>query len=572
MRSLPVLVAALLAVAPSLLAAAPTVPAAPSTPPEAGFLYTRPVAVPAPGWVQVPLDLTTLRHLTPGGNIGASGGSGGNGTGGDLRVFAPSGLEVASRVAPYLPGQEGRVEAENAPEPSLAVTSREADCSHPAANRTVCRLVLPAAGQVIERLMLEISGDAGEIGYRLYEPRDGRWRPLAEGAWPAGTTGDTQHSLDLPPDPVAGDSLRLELYGAGSSAPEIKSFGAEVAVETVLFQAAEPGTYLLAYGGGAGARKELPRRDRPAGSEVTWLTPAAEQEHPPPLLPAPAVEPGNPLGETRFASAWKVVAPEARPGGLVRLEVPVGVYGPAHPDLSDLRLAVGGRQIPYLRWTPPAPTLVRETAVQPVRSWDRRGQGGASRIDVDLPQTGQPLTQLLLTAPAMPLRRGLSLRYIEPTRPAGDTVEAGERVVARQVWDCFPRSPLPCRTLLSLAGRAPRLLELRFEDGDNPPLGTLDLSLWRRSDVLVFVWPERGPEQGEVQLLAGARGLKAPDYDLAALGDQLLARPWRPAELDKSGAAAPAARWTRWVMPATLGLAALLLFVLLRRSLTAATP
>src|SRR5882724_5839657 len=513
MRSLPVLVAALLAVAPSLLAAAPTVPAAPSTPPEAGFLYTRPVAVPAPGWVQVPLDLTTLRHLTPGGNIGASGGSGGNGTGGDLRVFAPSGLEVASRVAPYLPGQEGRVEAENAPEPSLAVTSREADCSHPAANRTVCRLVLPAAGQVIERLMLEISGDAGEIGYRLYEPRDGRWRPLAEGAWPAGTTGDTQHSLDLPPDPVAGDSLRLELYGAGSSAPEIKSFGAEVAVETVLFQAAEPGTYLLAYGGGAGARKELPRRDRPAGSEVTWLTPAAEQEHPPPLLPAPAVEPGNPLGETRFASAWKVVAPEARPGGLVRLEVPVGVYGPAHPDLSDLRLAVGGRQIPYLRWTPPAPTLVRETAVQPVRSWDRRGQGGASRIDVDLPQTGQPLTQLLLV------------------------------------------------------GRAPRLLELRFEDGDNPPLGTLDLSLWRRSDVLVFVWPERGPEQGEVQLLAGARGLKAPDYDLAALGDQLLARPWRPAELDKSGAAAPAARWTRWVMPATLGLAALLLFVLLRRSL-----
>jgi len=248
--------------------------------------------------------------------------------------------------------------------------------------------------------------------------------------------------------------------------------------------------------------------------------------------------------------------------------VPAGVYGAAHPDLSDLRLAVGGRQIPYLRWTPPAPILVRETAVQPVRSWDRRGQGGASRIDVDLPQTGLPLTQLLLTAPPMPLRRGLSLRYIEPTRPAGDTVEAGERLAARQVWDCFPRSPLPCRTLLPLAGRAPRLLELRFEDGDNPPLGTLDLSLWRRSDVLVFVWPERG----EVRLLAGARDLKAPDYDLAALGDQLLARPWRPAELDRSGAAAPAPRWTRWGMPVTLGLAALLLFVLLRRSLTAAAP
>jgi hypothetical protein len=550
MRSLPVfaLSLVLLALAVSLSAAEP------AESPGTGFLYTRPVAVPAPGWVQVPLDLTTLRHLTPGG---------------DLRVFSPSGREVASRVAPYLPGREGRVEAENAPEPSLAITSREADCSHPSATRTVCRLVLPAAGQVIERLMLDIGGsDGGETGYRLYEPRDARWRLLAEGTWPAGSS---QHALDLPPEPVAGDALRLEIYGVAPPAPELKGFSAEVAVETVLFQAEEPGSYLLAYGGGAagvGARKELPRSARPAGGEVTWRTPAAEQEHPPPLLPAPSVELGNPLGETRFASSWKVVAPEARPGGLVRLELPTGVYGPAHPDLSDLRLAVEGRQIPYLRWTPPAPTLVRETSAQPVRSWDRRGQGGASRIDVDLPQTGLPLTQLLLTAPPRPLRRGLSLRYIEPARPAGDTAEADERLAAHQVWECFSRSPLPCRTALTLSGRAPRLLDLRFDDGDNPPLGTLDLSLWRRSDVLVFVWPERG----EVRLLAGARDLKAPDYDLAALGDQLLTRPWRPAEIDRSGVAAPAPRWARWVMPVTLGLAALLLFVLLRRSLAAATP
>jgi hypothetical protein len=560
--------ARLLTAVVSLLALAATFAAAAAGPgnlPQGeGFLYTRPVAVPAKGWVRVPLDLNTLRHLSPGGSPGA-----------DLRVFSPSGLEVASRVAPYLPGVEGRVES--APDPSLSITSRETDCEHPGATLTVCRLVLPAAGQVLRRLMLDVGGGSGEVGYRVYEPRDSRWRQLAEGAWPAagnaeaagGTAGAPGASgggreIALPADPVTADILRLELYG--KPAPELKSFSAELAIETVLFQAEEPGTYTLAYGGSPAGRKDLPRSSRPRvppADEILWPTPGPEEEHAPSALPRPAVEPGNPLGETRFAISWKIAAPEARPGSLVRLEVPAGIYGPARPDLGDLRLAAAGRQIPYLRWTPPAPALVRETSAQPVRSWDRRSSGGASRIDLDLPQTGLPLTQMLLTAPPMPLRRGLSLLYDEPARPG---VAAGERVTARGVWQCLSRPPLPCRNLLALDGRAPRLLTLRFEDGDNPPLGTLDLSLWRRDDVLIFVWPEKG----DVRLLAGARDLQAPDYDLAALGDQLLSRPWRPAELDRSGSAAPAPRWARWVMPVTLGLATLLLFLLLRRVLRTA--
>ena len=35
-----------------------------------GFHYTREVAVQAPGWVRVPLDLAAVRHLAPGGEIG----------------------------------------------------------------------------------------------------------------------------------------------------------------------------------------------------------------------------------------------------------------------------------------------------------------------------------------------------------------------------------------------------------------------------------------------------------------------------------------------------------------------
>src|SRR5436305_7326810 len=227
-------VVSLLALAAPLAGLAAAGPA--NLPQGEDFLYTRPVVVAAKGWVRVPLDLNTLRHLTPGSSPGA-----------DLRVFSPSGVEVASRVAPYLPGVEGRVES--APDPSLSITSREADCEHPAATLTVCRLVLPASGQVIRRLLLELGG--GEIGYRVYEPRDSRWRQLAEGAWPAATgaaapagaggVGGMGHEIALPEEAVTGDTLRLELYG--KPGPELKSFSAELAVATALFAAEAPGTY-----------------------------------------------------------------------------------------------------------------------------------------------------------------------------------------------------------------------------------------------------------------------------------------------------------------------------------------
>src|SRR6476660_5934386 len=95
--------ARLTAVVSLLVLAAPLAPGAnaggPSNLPQGeGFLYTRPVTVTAPGWVRVPLDLNTLRHLSPGSPPGA-----------DLRVFSPEGVEVASRVATYPPEVLGRV-------------------------------------------------------------------------------------------------------------------------------------------------------------------------------------------------------------------------------------------------------------------------------------------------------------------------------------------------------------------------------------------------------------------------------------------------------------------------------
>ncbi|HXO21250.1 MAG TPA: DUF3999 family protein [Thermoanaerobaculia bacterium] len=654
------LAAALLLVAAAVAAAEPaaTGPGAPPTPPAApanveGFLYTRPVQVPARGWVRVPLDLTALRHLAPEGSPG----------GGELRVVSPAGAEVASRITPDLAsgerrevtvaelkaeeggwsllldlgpnpppherlyfdlsrltsapavrlegsadgaaweplavgdlfqiGSQGglkrtslvyaatdlrylrlhwprragfpevrRVEVEIAPGPSLAVTTRDARCEHRPPALTICRLPLPAAGQILRRLTVNLGGE-GSVGYRLYEPQDSRWRPVFEGTWQR-SGREVPHALPFDPRPVAGDVLRLELAGAAAPPPLLKSFGVELAVETVLFYAEEPGSYTLAYGAATGVRAAAPSRPREPAEDVAWLTPGPEQEHLPPSLPAAATAPGNRLGDVRFEAAWKVAAPGAVPGGLVRLTVPPEVYLHARPDLADLRLSWQGRQIPYLRWTPPEPALVVEREGLKPFPMDRRERSNTSRVDLELPQAGLPVTQLLMTAPPSPLRRAVSVSYIEPQRPG---VEGTERVAARTTWECMPQAPLPCRHLLALTGPAPLRLDLRFEDRDNPPLAGLGLALFRRGDVLVFAWPEKG----DVRLLAGARGLPAPDYDLEALRDPLLASPWHAAEIDQKGQTPPGAtRFSRWLMPLTLVVAGAFLLILLRRILAGA--
>jgi len=174
-------------------------------------------------------------------------------------------------------------------------------------------------------------------------------------------------------------------------------------------------------------------------------------------------------------------------------------------------------------------------------------------------------------ATAQPLRRGVMLSYLEPAahlaRRAGDPKPAPSPTL-RATWECMPQAPIPCRLRLPLPGRAPSVLSLKFHDGDNPPLPDLDTAVWRRRDVLLFVWPQAVPKGAIVRLLAGADSLTAPSYDLQALGDSLTSRPWQPAEISASGAPAGATPWwSRWLRPLMLGLAALWLILLLRRIL-----
>jgi len=607
-----------------------------------GFHYTREIAVPAPGWVQAPLDLAAIRHLAPGGS--------------DLHVFSAGGAEVPLRIVPSVPRSERRpaaafrterttdgwfltvdlgagpppherlflqparpplaapdriessadgeawkplatgapagegkeasfsypttgdrylrlhwprrVEAprvsavamEAVTGPALSIAEPAADCQDGPSGAIFCSFFLPAPGQTVRRLAVDVEAK-GLVGYRLYAPRESRWLPLIDGVWQPGG-GRARHLIEPGPEPVAGSVLRLELYG-GVSRPRLAGHTAELAAQTVLFQAPEAGTYTLAYGGAP--RAESRRPGPPSGIRPLWLEPGPEVQHGLPYLPSTATAPAIRLETRRQTASWRiVVASTVKPGSLVRLELPDQVYGAARADLGNLRVAAGDRQVPFQRWSPEDPALaLQDRDLQLTRSGRHSPD---SAVEIHLTHPGLPLTQAQLTAPALPLRRAVGARYLEPaTTPAREVRRRERPVLVRDVWDCRPQPPLPCRELLPLPGRAPSVLEVSVHDGENPPLAGLGAALWRRRDVLLFVWPET---EEAVRLVAGPDTLTTPAYDLQALGDSLLAVPWAPAELSQG---APPARvqpwWSRWVRPMTLLAATVLLLVLLRRIL-----
>jgi hypothetical protein len=625
-------------------------PAVESTP------FSRPVDVPAAGWVRIPLDLAALRHI---------------GLASSLRITSPTGEEVPRWTAPFVDDSERRPvkvlevakdgrgwtlrldvgpeplvherllldfarlatapdvaldasqdgktweplvagdlfrlgEAEGlartsllypatsarylrlswpaqagfpelrgvvveptAPGRSLTITSRSSPCrGGPSTAAVVCRLPLPAAGLVVRRLTVELAAGAN-VGYGLYQPRQGAWQPLGEGVWRGARSA--RHVIALAGEPLAGDHLRLELFGAPADPlPRLLGHSFDVAVDTLLFHAEAPGRYTLSYGGvplpGKGAAQP-DAKSVAAGVEAAWIVPGPEEEAR--TAPLPAAAPGATLAREGFRAAWAVTAGGAAAGDLVRLALPDAVYAQARADLGDLRLVAGNRQIPYVLWTPPDPVPVVERA--DLRPEAEKGRH-YSRIEVYLPADGLPVTQIRLTAPPSPLRRPVGVRYPD-TAPPGLAARE-ERLMARSSWECLPEPPLPCRLALPLAGRAPRHLTLRFADGDNSPLPTVDVAAWRRGDVLLFAWPGLGPDQGpgrgKVQLLAGAPNLKAPVYDLAALAEALPARPSQVAELDLTGEALRQGAppwWGRWVIPAAVVAAAIFLLALLRRIL-----
>lgn len=440
--------------------------------------------------------------------------------------------------------------------PSIALATGDTTCERGGNGAVSCRVDLPAPGTSVRRIELSLSG-AGPVGYLLEAPDGGRWSVIAQGVWQRPNVEgnlETRHLLSLDAGITAGDFLRLTLYAAGTP-PELSGVRLEIAPREVAFQAASSGRYTLIYGAGAGAP---PQVETAAEENPAELAAGPERARPAPPLPA-AANPAATLNPGAFPSSWLVAAPGASAGDVVRLEIPDGVYAAAHPDLGDLRLATGTRQIPYVRWTSPEP--VRAAVAWGMRAEPERLRGW-SRIELDLPAARAPWTQVSIATPGGPLRRPLEVLAVRPRNPEPS---GRETTIASTLWECNPTPPLPCRALLPIEGPGASRIAVRFDDGDNAPLGEVELAVWRRRDALVFVWPGNS---AKVQLLAGAETIAAPDYDLAALSGELLGRPWQAGELAPVVHDEP--RGLRFLLPVVLGLAGLGLLFLLRRIL--ATP
>lgn len=462
--------------------------------------------------------------------------------------------------------------------PSLSDVHGKEDCAPGRPGVTVCQIPLPAGDVVARRLTVDLQDGAGaggaEIGYRLYEPRQARWRLLAEGVWRRGGAR-TGHLLLEEPRRLRGGMLRLEIFAPGGSPPALAGHGLELAAPAVVFRATAAGAYKLAYGGLTPGRPLS--ASLPAEARMAWRRAGPEKEGPSQPLAAGAPRPPS-WRDRPFLASWNVIAPAARAGALVRLEIADPVYAAARADLGDLRLVTEGKggehEIPYARWSPPDPARVAEEKDLKVEGetpqQDGRSREGSGTAEISLPASGLPLTELQITGAggeADPSRIGsFTVIYAAPS-----PIRARRRertAVPRQSWRCATEPPLPCRQTVGLAGPAFSLLDLRLDGiegtGDRPGL---DVAVWRRRDVLLFYWPEEGTE-GRVRLLAGSGSLRPPVYDLQAAGPALLSRSWQPAAVDLVAAASSQGpRWGRWVRPFLLLAAAAALLLLLRRIL-----
>ncbi|MCP4660552.1 MAG: DUF3999 domain-containing protein [bacterium] len=427
-------------------------------------------------------------------------------------------------------------------------------CEPYAPTAILCRLSVPRPASSLRRLDLEFKS-SGRTGLRLAIGEAGRFRVLGEVILQAGA-GSVRMPFRPTPEQAHAEALRLELYASGPAPPVLREATVLVASRSLLFEAREAGSYTLAYG----RPTPLARTPEAAASlpkRIAWLKPGDEIVAAWPAIPEALAAPAVAMpGELK--RSWELAGEGAEPGSVVRLDLPEEVYAAVRPDLGDLRLAVAGKQLPYVRWSPPEPERVWRRGVMDSELLDG---GRSSRIELEL-TTGLPYTELWFSAPVAPFERSLGGRHRRPAQPG--LSERWHRAFPTIHWRCVDTLPLPCRVATELGSVPEPQLVVDVDNGDNPPLPGIDFELWRRRDVLLFVWPAAGP----VTLEAGRENLRSPRYDLATLRDLLLLRDWRKMEIGAGAEEpAPAVEWGRWALTAAVVLAAGVLLLLLARLL-----
>jgi hypothetical protein len=210
---------------------------------------------------------------------------------------------------------------------------------------------------------------------------------------------------------------------------------------------------------------------------------------------ADLMKPGRPFDPRAHRFSFAVDVPASREG-LARIPLTAEVFASAREDLGDLRVVDGdGAQWPYLIVPNDHPVDVEATVTR-IESPDGVA---TSRYRIAISPSPLPIVALELDVRDAFVQRD----FVLVARRDGEIVErlSGPFVVAPD---------RPSRSIaITLAGNLVDAIEVDVQDGDENPVRIARARLSVSARDLFLVAPE-----GRYALLAGARNVEAPVYDL----------------------------------------------------------
>lgn len=388
------------------------------------------------------------------------------------------------------------------------------------ASETVVTLDLPAANLELQQLQLQtpdvLFTRRVRAGYSRFVDGGAReetvstdtvFRVALDGAAPTEKTAIAVAAR------IPSRELLLHIENGDSPPLRIDRIDPARVVTFAVFAAPAPGRYECWSGN---ARANAPRYDVAALAGQVRQAPRATLA-PQPLSANPRFRTHEPLagvvlqGGAIDASAWKsrrAVRLEAP--GVHRLELDLAALSTASRNLGDVRLARGGRQIPYLV---EHTALQRSLTLTPQSAPDRQ-RPTWSRWKIDLPRAGARLSGLVLQSPTRLFER--RIRVLERRTYAGGEIQ--DNVLAEHVWRRLPQDKTADLTL-PLPAFESSTLWVETDNGDNP---AIDLDAVRGLypvSRLIF----RAEDVDGISLLTGNAQAGTPRYDLDLVAGSLLA-------------------------------------------------
>lgn len=318
--------------------------------------------------------------------------------------------------------------------------------------------------------------------------------------------GHTGEDVEIPVQQIAKErEVRLVIRNGDSPPLGITAVEATRHVIPLVFQADIPGQWRL-YCGNAQAPE--PRYDIAALGErlrdasASSATASAVEANTAFRKTATAPEVGEEAGASIDVSTWAYRRPVqfAEPG-VIELELEPEVLAEAAHDQHDLRVVRDGRQLPFLIIKPGAQ---RETDAVFNSVIDEKAPT-RSQWEVTLPFKGFPASEVVLDTSTLLFERQLEILEYRNT-----TQGRVARVLGTSLWRRTPGQS--ARPLVVGLYQTPQTgsIQIRTENGDNPPLRLVSVRLLHPVVRLLFRVPDTAP----VHLCYGHPRAIYPRYDV----------------------------------------------------------